>query len=548
MLERFARWWVKAEDGPSAPQRTPLGLVASLAAICIAVAFVGVPRLRVYGHDVFVSLDGGWRVLHGQRPAVDFFAQMGPAYYLLHAAGLRLAGYAARGLGYGTTFVAVVISTWSFFLLRRRMTASLFVLASIALVLLAVAPFPLGSGPWNTSFAMKHNRYEFAITGLLFLECFLPSSQDDTGKKQFAGGFSSGLACALLLFLKISYGLVAVGLLAVSAIFRPRERMRLAGIAAGLACFTIPMLAYLRFDVRALLREYRLLAAVRASGLGVSSIVQRWYQDRFEVSLLALLAVLVSLLPGVSARRRIELPVATALAVGAGTLLLLTNTQPSMYPLNTAMALILINEVASLRHAVAPLVAAPLLGMGALIVAIPLCLDASGLVLAAGDKLLRPDAAAAGGYRLEGSHLAALEFFEDRGLSESSSRDDNGRPFVEITNEGFALLRDNTVPAESVRGMGLGNPFSYGLLRPPSRGGSVVIGVTDVSRSAVPPLDLLVGNADLLLFPKFPDSDREPLRIIVDRYPELLGSLYSQVAESEHWKLYRRVRVDGVRN
>jgi hypothetical protein len=96
--------------------------------------------------------------------------------------------------------------------------------------------------------------------------------------------------------------------------------------------------------------------------------------------------------------------------------------------------------------------------------------------------------------------------------------------------------------------MGLGNPFSYGLLRPPSRGGSVVIGVTDVSRSAVPPLDLLVGNADLLLFPKFPDSDREPLRIIVDRYPELLGSLYSQVAESEHWKLYRRVRVDGVRN
>jgi hypothetical protein len=350
------------------------------------------------------------------------------------------------------------------------------------------------------------------------------------------------------LFLKISYGMFAVGLLAVSLALRPRKFIRIAGIAAGLTCFTIPILAYLRFDVPALLREYRLLAAVRGSGLGISNIALLWYQDRFEVSLLPVLAMLVSFLPGVSARRRIELLIATALAVGAGTLLLLTNTQSSMYPLNTVMALIVMNEVASLRPVCAPLVAAPLLAIGALIVAIPLCLDASGLALAVGDKLLRPDAVAAGGYRLEGSHLAALEFFEDRRLYESVFRNDNGRPFVEFTNEGFALLRDNTGPAESVRGMGMSNPFSYGLLRPPPRGGSVVIAGTDVSRSAVPPLDLLVGDADLLLIPKFPDLDREALQIIVDRYPELLGSLYYQLAESEHWKLFRRVRADGVRN
>ncbi len=546
MLERFASWWIGAEDGPSTQQKTPLALVGCLTAICIAVAFVGVPRMRLFGHDVFVSLDGGWRVLHGQRPVVDFFAQMGPAYYLLHAAGLRLAGFAARGLGYGTTFVAVLISGWSFFLLRRRMMASAFVLTSIGLVLLAVAPFPLGNAPWDTSFAMKHNRYEFAITGIVFLECFLPSSTEDGGKKQFAGGFSSGLACSLLVFLKISYGLVAVGLLAVSVAFRRQKFRRVAAIVAGLACFTIPMLAYLHFDVRALLREYRLLAQVRGSGVRVSSILNRWYQDRFEVSLLPVLAVLSSFLPGIPVRRRIELLAATALGVGAGTLLLLTNTQASMYPLNTVMALIVMNEVASLRHVCAPLVAAPLLAIGALIVAVPLCLDASGLVLAVGDKLLRPDVAAAGGYQLEGSHLAALEFFEDRGVSESLYRNDNGQPFVEITNEGFALLRGNTGPTESVRGMGLSNPFSYGLLRPPSRGGSVVIAQTDVSKSAVPPLDLLVGNADLLLIPKFPDLDRDTLQIIIDTYPDLLGTLYLQVAESEHWKLYRRVRADGA--
>ena len=62
---------------------------------------LGVPRMRLFGHDVFISLDGGWRVLNGQRPVVDFYAQMGPAYYLLHAAGMWLAGTAAAGLGSG---------------------------------------------------------------------------------------------------------------------------------------------------------------------------------------------------------------------------------------------------------------------------------------------------------------------------------------------------------------------------------------------------------------------------------------------------------------
>ncbi|WP_182084871.1 hypothetical protein [Aureimonas sp. ME7] len=40
--------------------------------------------------DVVVYIDGGWRVLSGQIPAVDFFAPIGPLGYWLFAAGMKL--------------------------------------------------------------------------------------------------------------------------------------------------------------------------------------------------------------------------------------------------------------------------------------------------------------------------------------------------------------------------------------------------------------------------------------------------------------------------
>src|ERR1035438_2893101 len=220
-FEVFVSWWVGFRE---AARRRLRVLTVLLLLVCVAVAIVGVPRLRIFGHDVFVSLDGGWRVLNSQRPGVDFYAQMGPLYYLLHAAGLWLAGNDARGLGYGSTLATTLISFWAFFVLRPRMKPTPFFIACLFLALLAAAPFPLGFAPWQTAFAMKHNRYGYALTALVMLESFLP--QDDRSRRQqFAGGFSTGLACALLVFLKISFGLVALTSAAVSLPLRSGARI-----------------------------------------------------------------------------------------------------------------------------------------------------------------------------------------------------------------------------------------------------------------------------------------------------------------------------------
>jgi hypothetical protein len=535
MLESFVRWWNYA--GKNSRYWQPCVLV-SLGLINLVVFAVGVPRLRIYGHDVFVSLDGAWRILNGQIPVVHYYAQMGPLYYLLHASGLALAGGDARGLGYGSTLAGVLIAIWSFLLLRRRMVPAPFFLACLAVLLLAVAPFPLGLEPWQSAFSMKHNRYGFALTSLVLLESFLDPDKCSGRKMQFGGGFSTGLACVTLLFLKISYGLVALGIAAASVVLRPRERGRLAGLAAGFLLAGLPILMYLRFDVGALIREYRLLATVHGEGLIPFRVWERFYIDRFETAPLLLLTLLTAMLPGTPFRRRIALGVAAVLATMAGTLLLLTNTQFQGLPLLAAVALLVIDQLSpGVEAETGACGRAPLLCFALLAVGIPMALDAAGLAMAFGDKILplKP------GYRLQGPHLEALEFVDCSGRY-CVDKNDNGEPLVRYTEEGMTLISRYARPGESVLGMGMSNPFSYGMLRPPAHGGTVTISGTNVSVWAIPAKERLIGDVDLILIPAFPASERRVMTIVLNRYPEVLGSEYARVAESENWSLYRRQR------
>jgi len=528
-FEGLVAWWVGSRD---AARRSGRVLVVLLLLVCAAEAIIGVPRLRIFGHDIFVSLDGGWRVLHGQRPGVDFFGQMGAAYYLLHAAGLWLAGNDARGLGYGSTIATAVISFWAFFVLGPRMKPAPFFVACLFLALLAAAPFPLGFTPRQAAFSMKHNRYGYALTALVMLESFLPRDAGSR-KREFGGNFSTGLACALLLFLKISYGLVALTFAAISLPLRSSARIGLAGMAAGFAAFSVPMMAYLRFDLPALVREYRLLAAVKGGSLNLHIVAIRLYYDRYEIAPVVLLVALASLLPWIPVRRKFTLVAVVAMAVSAGTLLLLTNTQPFGLPLLGAAGLLLLNEVtAAIPGGSAPPHVAPLLAMGLLIAGIPMCTDAAGVAMAIEDKALNRTP----GYRFHEAALASVEFID----CAWPSPNDNGQNFVRYTEEGIALVQANSRPDESVRGMGMSNPFSFALQRAPSRGGAVNLSSTDVRRTAMPPKKILLGDVALILVPKFRATERNTLAAILDAYPELLGTEYLRVAESAHWILYRR--------
>src|SRR5690348_15133375 len=72
-----------------------LVLIAGLALICGAAAFIGAVPTRIYGHDIFIYLGNGWRILNGQRPHVDFTCPWGPIGFLISALGLMISRHSA---------------------------------------------------------------------------------------------------------------------------------------------------------------------------------------------------------------------------------------------------------------------------------------------------------------------------------------------------------------------------------------------------------------------------------------------------------------------
>jgi hypothetical protein len=527
-LEVFFAWWAR-EDA-----RRVRVLAWSLALICAAVAILGVPRLRLYGNDVFVPLDGAWRILNGQRPAVDFFAQLGPGFYLLNAVGLWLAGNDARGLGYAKALATAGLALWAFLLLRRRMKIAPLWSACVFIVLLAGAPFSLGTHPWQSTFAMTYNRYGFALASLVLLESFLPA--DDAA---FWGAFSSGVACALALFMKVSYGFVGLGFAAVSLAFHPKIRLRVAGIAAGLAAVGLPMMAWLRFDFAALVREYRTLAMVKSEQAGLEKLAQFLYYNRLEIALAAMLALLAALLPGVPTRRRIALILAAGMGSAASTLLLITNAQAYGLPLLTCSLLLVVEEATAGGRA-APGHAAAVIAVALVAVGIPIGMDAAGLAAALEDKVVRGKPS----HRISARHLASLEFVDCPPDWQGSGcgAPENGQFLVRSIEDGISLIEANAREGEAVRGMTMTETFSYATLRKPARGGAVVIGGS-VAEDLVPSKEWLVGDAALLLVPRYDFSAIPgPLANVVHRYPELLSEDFVPVAESTDWTLYRRVK------
>ena len=77
------RLFVLGQDSEIPSLRRPwIVLLVALAVICGVTAFIGIVPTRIYGHDVFVGLEGGWRVINGQRPHVDFVSAWGPVWLM----------------------------------------------------------------------------------------------------------------------------------------------------------------------------------------------------------------------------------------------------------------------------------------------------------------------------------------------------------------------------------------------------------------------------------------------------------------------------------
>lgn len=462
---------------------------------------VGVPRFHVYGHDVFLALDGGWRVLHGQRPAVDFYAEIGPLWHGLAGFGLWMSGGAARGIGYASTLVAAILAAWSWLLLRGQMPRWVCGVACASVVLLACAPYVPGFYPWDTTTAESYNRYGYALTALVVLEISLAD------RAPAWRGLSSGLAVGLLVFLKVSFGLVAVLLLGISLFTATRGGKWVAGWALGVALVFGFFWLWLG-DLGSVLAEYRYLAASRAGSLG-PGVVRFFFGAAYQCGLFLAATIAVGW-----TSRRLVLVIAVLVT---DILLLATNNQGFELPLMGIATLSYLAAAASAGNRTAILLA--LLAAG-----IRPTIDAISVTWALSERIVRPHATAT---------LGGLEFFN----SSQGHVNDNGEPLVRYTEAGIDLLRRHGLSHATVMGTGVSNPFPFLLGAPPVRGGSIGIDSTQLPKTGVAAPRNFLGNPEALLVPKYDGSQRMDMSAVLESQRAWTQEHYVIAEETSDWIL-----------
>jgi hypothetical protein len=529
LLEALASVWSKPGN-----RWTDISAAAFILVISGITAYVGAVHTMIYGHDIFLMLDAGWRVLNGQRPDVDFRPSMSPALGLLFAGALRLAHNSVNAVGYASALVGAVAGSLGYWLTRGRMPAIPAVLASIVLTLIAVAPFPVGLPPNSLSHAMLYNRYGYALLGLVVLEIF-QSSRGCDGVRAVCGGFLTGVVSIALLFLKPSYCLVALAFAVCSIVLTRHNHWRFAGMLLGMLIAGGAMMTYLRFDFTAVWNDLYLMSSAKGSGMSFWTIRWAFFRGLADFLPIAVLAFLVS--ANASQKKPVlqaSQPIVLAIGVfTGGALLLATNGQLSGFPLNAVLAILLIERGRRASKADAVLI---LIG---LIAYLPVCFgSAAGLGYALIQSRESPPVSEVA--RFNPPHLASL-LLSDVSEGTDADRRSNGRAYVTYVNDGVDLIKSVSAPDETVFTLDVQNPFSYALLRRPAHGGSACLYFNHTFNDTHKPSgEWLFGAADIVMVPKHPAGSESDANALFRNYLADIKAGFRLCAESEWWKLYKR--------
>ena len=530
------------------------GWIAAVGAVLLTSALTAAAspiHARLYGHDIFFLLDNGWRALHGQRVHLDYSSAWGPLTFLLIAGGLAVSGASVAAVSYTNALVALATGLWSLWLAAARSRSVSVIAYPWFIALLVAAPFALGDPPLYTSHGMVYNRYGYALLAIIMIECFQPTAESQSSSRTLIEPVLTGCAASLLLFLKVTYFMVALLFVAASLLFWNRRKVRVAGFAMGFAALTLIFLAYLRFDVGAMVSDLRTAAAARSGSLGSRHEFASLAEAVRPAVLLGILAFGCARISAASKngapRWQVGRYCLTALAVVAADCMLgLTNAQLSTYPLAAIFALVLMFSVEPALLSSAPPASrneAALLVAVAGLLAGPFAFQqlaglANGLVEA------RTNSNPAGVLRFESPRLRPLILYDVPATD--IDHYSNGREYVASVNDGMRLLAANTSPKDKVATLDMFNPFAYALDREPIRGGIAAAAYRyTLDDTHHPSPARFFGDAAVVMVPKYPASPP----IFFDGYQKIyqpaIEREFRLEAESARWKLYRRGTQQG---
>ena len=280
------------------------GVGAYRAAFCVlaAVVVITVGMLLSFGcshqsscaWDSAFLLDGGWRVLGGQRPHVDYYSPLGVVPQLVTALGMVVAGTrgAALGAGYALLLPLVAVAGW--WVAARRVSALHALVFALMVGFTLVATHYPGHPFHDTTYAAQYNRLGGALLALLLLQVLLPPREEPSERCALLEGVCVGAILGLLMFTKITYfgmGMAAVALAGWSS-FRLRAAAWGGLVGAG-AAVCLLIVWYLGFDYGAFDADMKMLAGVQDPNERFGAMVNAVRWNRGALGLLVGMAALV---------------------------------------------------------------------------------------------------------------------------------------------------------------------------------------------------------------------------------------------------------------
>jgi hypothetical protein len=345
-VDRFGTWiFIQSQDIWGKPLlRHPFAvfvLVLLVSGICALRAYVSLAGVDLIGQDVFVLLDAAWRMKFGQRPHVDFYSPFGVCTFLPTLAGFIFSNGSADAFGYGQALTGLLLAIWAYFLGRNRLSDVMLFLFCVEVVLTATTPSALGLLPLQFAPGMTYNRYGFALIELIIVESLLPLPATRRAAS-LMGGISTGCAIAILLFLKVSFFLVAPILIVIVAAVRSKQSDRWLGLLTGFVVTTLSFSGYWGFDLMPMLHDLRIAA-------GAKHVAIRWYYlDTIALgaACCAVLGIMAGLL--ICIHKKLEgrmLVIAGPVVAVCGCMLVLTNFEQVGFPLLAIFSLVILHHL-----------------------------------------------------------------------------------------------------------------------------------------------------------------------------------------------------------
>jgi hypothetical protein len=213
--------------------------------------------------DVWIPLDGVWRIASGQRLHLDFFSPLGDAYYALHAlAGWWVGPLEPRLLLWVNALAGVLGLALGVWATRDRLPDVLRSLALAALALGALSPRTLDSAV-AIGFNAMYNRWGWSLAGAAALVALLPPRR---GPKALDGALVALLVVGAF-WLKVTFLPTVVGLVALGILCWPEQRRTLGlGLLVGAALTLLSAWTTVGAAYRA---DLALAAAANAGGPGL---------------------------------------------------------------------------------------------------------------------------------------------------------------------------------------------------------------------------------------------------------------------------------------